>query len=297
MEAGKIETWFFIRYWNGGPHIRLRVLTTDAYAKKFKRVIEEFMSLHPGLPSPRTQYEVDAQRTIKIGASVRGRAEATEPYQEEIEPFHEHNCAEERSYVFDSVRYGGPEAEDIVERHFYRASEIAAIILTRYSREDILSVALELLVACIFGPPNAGLGADKLIAAALRAYPLFFGAEPSLGGTDLETDDPQLHVEVRTLVNRWKSTTRSKDAEVPVLAGAWADEIAFVSAQMEKHGIIQLREHSKEMLILEFLHLMWNRLGVTLVEEWCLYRLIGSAIAESTQGKTEVPPDQPVREG
>jgi len=276
-EMGEIEAWFFIRYWNGGPHVRLRVLTSHAYERKLICAIQAFMSASPGLPWSKAQYEANAERTVAAGATLERRLEFSGLKQEQVESFHAHDCIEVRPYSFDSVRYGGLEAQYIVERHFYRASEIAMIALTRYRREDVLSVALELLTACAFCSFKSDQDAERLIEAAIRAYPLFFEEDIPLQVVDV-VDDEELDSQVRGLVNRWKNRTSDTKTTTPVLAVLWAEEIAFVSMKIDEHRITHSGEYSRELLILEFLHLMWNRLGITLAEEWYLYKLIGSAI-------------------
>jgi hypothetical protein len=139
--SGAIESYFFIRYWENGPHIRLRLKCSPAKKAKLKEILngyfKEYFKSHPseapGKTAP-TDIPNNSLRYVK--------------YEPETE------------------RYGGPEALHIAEELFYYSSRAALDIISKNKYRgytDSLSAAIQLHVSLV-----------KSFRIPVESIPLFF---------------------------------------------------------------------------------------------------------------------------
>jgi thiopeptide-type bacteriocin biosynthesis protein len=121
-----IDRFFFVRYWEGGQHLRLRCRLE--------------------LPSLRSALEDDLQSKIAIYAPSK-----TDAGQWSVEF---------DSYEPESLRYGGAEAMDGAEAYFDASSRAALALLPSFTKGSSyrISAAIELLLLQLMG---AGLSAQQ----------------------------------------------------------------------------------------------------------------------------------------
>ena len=120
--------WYFLRYWETGPHlrVRVRVKNADGLQARLRNLIEQ-------------------------------QDFATEPDEPGWLP---HGDVREVEYVPETERYGGPKALPIAEEVFCRSTEVAVAVL-RAARTDSarLSAAVQLTIATAkaldLNPPQA----------------------------------------------------------------------------------------------------------------------------------------------
>jgi thiopeptide-type bacteriocin biosynthesis protein len=116
--CGPMESWFFIRYWEGGPHLRLRVkrLPPAAYEHlmtslrtRFGNYLRSEKDLPGAYPADmvfeRPDVDAEARRWLPQGT------------------------IKEIAYQPELARYGGPHALDISERLFARSSDLALQVI------------------------------------------------------------------------------------------------------------------------------------------------------------------------
>jgi hypothetical protein len=125
--------FFFIRYWEGGPHVRIRVPAAD-----LDRVVTrcaDYLAAHPSVD------RIDPASFAAMTAAL-ARREGVEPTAVR-EP---NDSVRLTPYRFEHDRYGsGPAVRAAVERHFEESSRLALALLA------------------------AGLGVDRRRAVALSA--------------------------------------------------------------------------------------------------------------------------------
>ncbi|GAA1507507.1 hypothetical protein GCM10009677_45150 [Sphaerisporangium rubeum] len=120
----RLEGFFFLRYWEGGPHLRLRLLPRDAgdaatIGKRATAVLEEHLVAHPSAGTwDREHYALLAREFA--------RREGLAAYDERLRP---DDHVEAVAYRPEYATFGGPEAVTAVERHFTDSSRIALAIL------------------------------------------------------------------------------------------------------------------------------------------------------------------------
>ncbi|WP_062357760.1 lantibiotic dehydratase C-terminal domain-containing protein [Herbidospora yilanensis] len=124
--VGELELggYFFLRYWEGGPHLRLRLLPRipgDAAAieKHATAALEKHLAAHP------TTGPWDRERYTLL-AGEWARREGLAAYDRRLRP---DDHVEAIPYRPEYVTFGGPEAVAAVERHFADSSRIALAVL------------------------------------------------------------------------------------------------------------------------------------------------------------------------
>ncbi|WP_447001853.1 thiopeptide-type bacteriocin biosynthesis protein [Saccharothrix isguenensis] len=110
--AGRVADWFYVRYWEDGPHLRVRV--RDA--------------------------------TVDVASRVRSLvAEADHPVRVSSPDWPPHGDVREAPYVPEVERYGGPESLPVAEGVFCRSTEVAVAVLR--SAGSKFTAAVELVMA------------------------------------------------------------------------------------------------------------------------------------------------------
>lgn len=124
--AGRITDWFYVRYWEAGPHLRVRA--RDA--------------------------------TVDLADRLRSLvAEADHPVVVSSPDWLPHGDVRETPYEPEVQRYGGPEALPVAEDVFCRSTEVAVAVLR--SSGVRFTAAVELVMAT-----TIALGLDRVEAAS-----------------------------------------------------------------------------------------------------------------------------------
>lgn len=269
MDQGLTRRFFFLRYWDGGPHVRLRVLPADERSgehvrEHIARRCEEYLSRHPA-PDRMTHEEY-----LRWAALLAQREEVTpSPH------LYPNNSVEFIPYVRERHRFGTGPSIEAVERHFGESSQIALELLSprpSAQHRDTAAFTLILLTWLLCDPYLtclvSYLGQDRPVASDLddhyrrqRARMLAIGEQLLLVANLL----PRLpHT---GSVTRWAwSVTRTRNAV--------ADEIArgrFAPAPGDAGALPVLDQCA---------HLMCNRLGVPADGESMLRYLAGRTVSD-----------------
>ncbi|MFI5983454.1 lantibiotic dehydratase C-terminal domain-containing protein [Streptomyces sp. NPDC051555] len=145
-EAGLLRGWFFQRSWEGGPHIRLRLLPAQpmqsgAVRRAAEGRLAAHLAAHP-TPAPVTASSYAASvaayaRAHRLDAADRSVRAA--------------DTVEEAPYVREPDWYGHGEAVTAVERHFAQSSNLALSLLagpaTRQARMNVALAHLTMALA------------------------------------------------------------------------------------------------------------------------------------------------------
>jgi hypothetical protein len=127
--SGWIARYFFVRYWNGGPHLRIRMECLRPVAE----VEREFrQDIQPGLQGASLdaaeigRYNAESAQLHSLEARLAGaEARVVEP----LEPLQPSGTIQTRPYRFDEERYGGPWAAEDTHDHAWASTEIACAVL------------------------------------------------------------------------------------------------------------------------------------------------------------------------
>ncbi len=137
-QCGRLEKWFFIRYWEGGPHIRVRMLhATNECIEEIKHMAFGYMKHNPSAKSvTREEYYKDNKFDGK-------------PIDSEMLPWYQDGEIVEIPYEQEIQRYGGKEVMEMSETIFCLSSYLVKNILesTRnsFNQKLIFAEALTLI--------------------------------------------------------------------------------------------------------------------------------------------------------
>jgi len=256
---GALADWFYIRYWEGGPHLRLRARDVrDPHRMRCLLARRVAASARPVLDLTRESFPPTARRQSA---------------------WFSHGAVEEIEYRPETRRYGGPDALPVMERVFCRSTEIALDALAA-APQSRLTAALGLVYATALG-----LGLDDLATARwLRG---------AAGAWRWSTDVPMLPA-ATVLGNATRTLSANADGLRDRLAalrsgwdrhggveGRWARVVA------DAHGELAGSDTPADGRWLipwaSQAHMLCNRLGVQPDEERALCWLISGALLGHTE--------------
>ncbi|MFD0663485.1 lantibiotic dehydratase C-terminal domain-containing protein [Thermocatellispora tengchongensis] len=168
---GLAVRWFFLRYWDGGPHLRVRVLAAEGQEARVERELVDglgaYLRAHPS-----GTLDADAYRRM---AAELARMEGMAAHEAEPRP---NDTAQPVPYVPERHVYGEREALAAAERHFAESSRIAAGVVaagTPQGRRRGLALSAALLALAVAEPDlddvaaRFAAGAQAAITAARDA--------------------------------------------------------------------------------------------------------------------------------
>jgi thiopeptide-type bacteriocin biosynthesis protein len=166
LGSGAPLRWFFLRYWDGGPHLRLRVLPLGVAPGEVRALIVEHAE----------RYFRAHQCVEKLrAADYLGMAEklaAAENMSEYLREPRPNNSVEFLGYRREHERYGTGASVAAVERHFTESSWIAlALLRAGMSRGQRVTAACSLLLLTWFcAAPAGGVTRYRQFSAELDAH-------------------------------------------------------------------------------------------------------------------------------
>ncbi|MFT6850157.1 MAG: thiopeptide-type bacteriocin biosynthesis protein [Sphingobacteriales bacterium] len=175
IKSGDAEKYFFIRYWEKGPHIRLRFfIEEDKMASLIKKIDAHFTAYFKETPS--------ISETPKWVESLPKRQQ-----------WHPNNSIQYYPYEPETERYGGAKGLEIGEDHFYYCSQAVLSIIEEHedwSYERALGAAIQLHLSFVhsmkMGLPEAADFFENIYYSWFnRAYEILPGESPE------ETKDKQ----------------------------------------------------------------------------------------------------------
>lgn len=142
QERSQDYQWFFLRYWEHGPHIRLRFRTgTPAESTTIRAELADRMN--DWLPRSETTYHLDqsAYEVLHRAFSEREKTVDSEPI---LRP---DGQIWDQDYVAETNKYGHGKSLQIFEQHFQESSTLAALMITRHpSRSEKWTTAVGVLL-------------------------------------------------------------------------------------------------------------------------------------------------------
>ena len=238
---GFIDRFFFVRYYERGPHIRLRLrVTVD------ETTVRELLDRHFGVymqtrPSPAPATDIANRFPLNTLQYV--------PYEPEVD------------------RYGGPELIAIAEQQFDASSRAALALLDEEATYDgTLSAAMWMHLTFVLAASMTREEAATFFDAAIRSFSHWHSVP--LG--DL----------VRTFANRFAPQRETIGAHVrglwDTLQGehdvAWLRE--WQDAMGPVHDAVRARATNPLPILLSYVHMTNNRLGVRNPDEaWLAFLL------------------------
>ncbi|MGE6394275.1 thiopeptide-type bacteriocin biosynthesis protein [Chryseobacterium scophthalmum] len=255
------KNYFFIRYWERGPHIRLRVLVNEVDYSKVILIIENhFSRFFKEVPS--LNYHVNPD-------------------------FFPNNSIQYIDYLPEIKRYGGGEGIIIAEEHFYNCSEfILRLLKYRLDIEKSMSLDNKLILAVrgnLMIIRSMELSKDVENEFILRLSNNIFWKKK------LEEFVPKDQLTNRLDTEYEKNSEQLKNLYCFVVETE-LDELDKIYFDFYKHlentkikidkNILNITHVSTQDLYASYLHMFNNRIGLRNHEEYYLYYMIKKTFNE-----------------
>jgi hypothetical protein len=254
-DAAAGEGLFFLRYWEGGPHLRIRALPAPGRADDVRRVVSgatgDFLSRLPS-PTRGTQADYD------LYAPAMAALEELPSYERDLRP---NNSFAFIPYRPETGTYGTGACLHATEDHFVRCSgAVRRLLATRPSRDRRTTAAF------------AALALNRWIAARSTGRP-----EPGTPswppGGQAEARYERRRRTLLAIAERTRALAADPPEEPSGFAGVLAASATTLAVRLGEPGAV------REVLD-RCAHLTCNRLGVSLTEESWLRDLADRAFAE-----------------
>ncbi|MDX2851110.1 lantibiotic dehydratase C-terminal domain-containing protein [Streptomyces sp. PA03-3a] len=297
-EQRLLRSWFFIRYWLEGPHIRLRLLPADAAAAgEVARIAEEaladFLRRRPALYEEDRNASGDLYRNMFLAEYSQERWD--ELYGPEgTMPFRDNNSVARIPYERELDRYGGTTAMELAEWHFERSSDLVVTLLEStnvHVRTVLLGQAAQLTAGLCF----SFLGDHGEVARFLTRYRAMWETsyqEPS--DSQHERFDRSYHRMRDRLVSRLRhvgdSVCDTPGAAPTPLERSWLGHCADLREKvlaLSGAGVLAFRDGAAPdpqaalaIVLSSYVHMTNNRLGVSILDEIYLSYVMDKALSD-----------------
>ncbi|MBX5457529.1 MAG: thiopeptide-type bacteriocin biosynthesis protein [Thermogemmatispora sp.] len=293
-QSGLIASYFFVRYWQGGPHLRLRLLPRTASASaqimdEVRQAAARYFQQHPAPDS------LDVERYEEISGYLSymeyGRAESG--------PLYPNNSLHFLPYVPEYEHYGGRQAMPAVEEHFEESSAIALALLTQGAdrkQRTAHSVAAMLLTAALANPTRAAT------AQVIEHFYFSWERMPASLRTSLLARFDQQYEEQRQRLEqlseqllRLSAQQESDLDDSATLLRRWLRSIRRLYrrlCELDQAGLLVSPQVPATPtspvspplnILLRCAHMHNNRLGLLLLEEAYVLHLLKRALSEGSQ--------------
>lgn len=278
LATGRIRRYFFIRYPEGGSHLRLRLdLTSEERAmettQRLRSALDAYASESPATGRRPTLRSVEYQAETERYGGLRGVAVAEDLFHVSshvaLEVLASSPDSGPRSSACEALRWGKTLLLAVVlARSFFGRTEAAARFLRRYS-ESYLQILEE------------GAGASEPLRRRLLGGEVETPKAVDRGVRAL-TDTLDHGGELAApLLDRWHQGCRSTRRQLERLAEQRRLKLAGSGSDRPRPlGAIRF-----EPLVASYLHLHHNRLGLNIPQEVRLAHLAASALARGGGGE------------
>ncbi|WP_129842994.1 lantibiotic dehydratase C-terminal domain-containing protein [Streptomyces sp. RFCAC02] len=293
-ERGLLRRHFFLRYWEGGLHVRLRLLpTAPEAAPELRRLVGERAAAHfATTPSVRA---IGDERYAELAARMAAGERLTS-YETALRP---PDSVADVPYRPEYDAYGDASCLDLVEQHFTESADIALALIGsgagRQARARLVLAALTCVLA-VCEPRH-----DLAAAAFAGSAP---GRASRAGGPAGAQDHYARHADRLTAQTRalWeRAATRRPAPPDPAAAplAAWTHSIAVLRdglLRRRAEGAFDPRDPGSPpgalamaiapdqrpvgLVLLRCAHLLSNRLGVTADHEGLLAFLLARTLLD-----------------
>ncbi|MFL1380159.1 MULTISPECIES: thiopeptide-type bacteriocin biosynthesis protein [unclassified Nocardiopsis] len=248
---GGAKAWFFIRYWAGGPHLRVRFLDGDGDA------VRGF---------------ADRMRTAAARTSADALDLTPDTYyrglpQADHADWHADGEVADAVYEPETQRYGGPDALEVCEDFFCASSAIALAVLRAAPRPGQRQAIAADLVSLAFGV--LGLGDVEAVRQARGYHASWdFSAEVARGG-----DTPRLEAErlFHSAPAKWLQRRSVLERLVSQEGGSthhlWTRALGEAVDRLRALHAERPLANELTRIVWSLLHMHHNRLGLDIDDE------------------------------
>jgi thiopeptide-type bacteriocin biosynthesis protein len=292
-EQKQISASFFVRYWEGGPHVRFRVLPMPSTpASQLRDHLQERIRAYLHLNPSRASIDPEryATATAYFSSFERGQVQ-----QFALQP---NNTVLEVAYVPEYDAYGGERSMRVAEQQFSDSSEVALALLEQeVTSEQRIGRALLMMLGGLRRFSADPRELSSWFAVYHRNWMPALQPDPETFARVFQTRFQRQRERLVRLVDDVLSPTASADRWLEV----WQASLDRLHAHLASQEPITSRDD--QLLIgLNCLHMHNNRMGISLPEEAYLTYLVHHALeawlhASSTRTAVREPGSVCITEG
>jgi thiopeptide-type bacteriocin biosynthesis protein len=266
ISTGDVTAFFYIRNWNGGPHLRLRVKPAPGRDPQdliphLCGPLDRYIREHPGGEPRPEEYARQSEFMRSFRERLADDAPVTAAHVERELPYRAEAGTVLVSYVFDEARFGGSASRAVCEENFWRSSVLALDLLAGTGRDRATRMTWALVLTAA-APDALGL-ADAPAAAMFRRYgevgDVIFGAKVNYAAM----------LRLPRAEQQWE-TLAGAVREDRGAAGVWRRCLAESARRLRELELTV----PVEQIVLDYVHLLVNRLGLPLTDELYLVHLL-----------------------
>ncbi len=261
--------FFYLRYWQGGPHLRLRVLPADGALAVVRRTVEQFTGQFFAT------YPSHSGLTPANYAALAKALSRMEP-DTEVTALESNNSVRMADYHPEYGKYGAGLAMDAVERHFETSSELVLDLIRQRvpaGRRRALALAA-LVAAAAVGRADLDETVHRLTRARSAVGAIIGVSEPDearLSQTYAERRDQLATVAARMCRQPWAATGDAfMDGWRQSIEELW-NRLTELDRDAECAAARADADRPTPQFALDnCAHLLCNRLGLEMRDEWLL---------------------------
>lgn len=300
---GLLESWFFIRYWMEGPHLRVRLKPRrmgdqQMVVERLFSALDAFLDDRPAL------YEMDERETSGLFKEMF-LGEYDEQQWNELYgasgsmPMRPNNSYVVMRYEPEVGRYGGTEAISVAEKHFEASSDLVRTLVETtnvHVRSVLFGLAAQLMTVML-GVFQDDIDRSALFLSAYRTYWERSGSGEAAPRHDayaraFDTMQGDLREHLGTI---YQAAAHRHTGELNGFLKEWAehciglhDTLSAVADRGElmfplgaDGGTIPVDiATGTQALLSGYLHMTNNRLGVSIIDECYIAYLIEHALTQ-----------------
>lgn len=297
-EQGLLRSWFFIRYWLEGPHIRLRLLPADtastaAVAETAERAIADFLRRRPALYEEDRNSSGDLYKNMFLAEYSQERWDELYGAEGQM-PFRPNNSVAHIPYERELERYGGPAGMELAEWHFERSSELVLTVLETanvHVRQVLLGQAAQLTAGLCFAFLRDEAAAARFLVRYRTMWETSY-QEPSDGQhARFDRSYERMSERLTARLRHMRDSARGAGGAAPtplerdwlahcaelrekVLALSAAGALAF------RDGTVPDPRDALAIVLSSYVHMTNNRLGVSILDEIYLSYVMNRALSD-----------------
>ena len=279
LNRQEIDSFFFVRYGLGGPHLRLRLQVRPGAEERAAAEVEKSANrLFEQLPSRR---QIEQEQLARATARISSRDSATE-HDQEIQP---DNSLRRAVFEPEIERYGGSRYLPASLGLFAISSAVTLRCLGKIAgstgRGRLLGSAAEIFCRQALGYARDSAELARLLTFSLeqweKEYPRAARQAAEAGGRQKEALVPLILREVEQRL-ALSPTIRLGDAQEPLAVGRL----------LLSRALGELEPARRIYIGWSHLHMTANRLGLRNSEEVYLSALLGTALEEARKQHPEI---------
>jgi len=293
-EQRLLANYFFVRYWEQGPHIRLRLLPAQADAaptllQTVSSRVEEFLARRPSIFKFPSMYMSDNFKELFI--EEYGEPALYKKYGPKgLIPFERNNTIRQVDYEPEFDRYGGTLGTSIAEQYFEASSAITLQVLAGQNGHDFRVVLGQAFRFFAYVCMTFFEGEDRasFAAAYQRQWAQFGGKKSPSTLSDFQYKYGRQRAFLEDAMQSCASVMAGTETPRPVEA-AWIAALQRLKASLEgavANGDIAVPAERGGLagyvryLLPSYVHMHNNRMGLAISDEVYLAYLADRAFTD-----------------